>query len=126
MRLCQASAHLRSAERGAERRDLRDRCRDIRSAQLDDLVLEVGHVQGVGGQALARGEQALSVKLFQADLNFDCEHLRLLDHAPPGPDPYDLDARPKTCRPAGLSTYQPAPKSVRPWPLVSPAFSSPA
>ena len=36
---------------------------------------------GVGGQALARGEQALDLKLFQADLNFDREHPVSLDRA---------------------------------------------
>ena len=44
---------------------------------------------GAGGQPLVRGEQAFGLKRFQADLHFDCEHPGLLDHAPPGPDPYE-------------------------------------
>jgi hypothetical protein len=71
------------------------------------------------------GEESMAAPAMQPHMTGG-GHPGLLDHAPPGPDPYDLEAWPETCWPAGLSTYQPAPKSVRPWPLVSPAFSSPA
>ena len=38
--------------------------------------------ESVGGQALARGEQPLDLKLFQADLNFDREHPATLRRRP--------------------------------------------
>src|SRR5215211_3103770 len=96
----ESSADLRPEELGAERRDLRDRSPGVGIAYLGDLVVEVGHVRGVGDQPLARGEQAFGLKRFQTYLQFDCGHPDLLESRSPSwaSRPWSSGARKKWSR----------------------------